>query len=207
VSAWHVYSRPVHRRLAIVLRTIIETLVKPFFTPRFVKFAVVGASGVVVNLGVLALLKALRLHINLASALAIEISLLSNFLVNHAWTFRDRRQGAAGFLGQALRFHLVCLIGAGIQFLVFVVMNMVWLLTLFDAETVTRYHMAADSWNQRWLWRPFVDPPAVGDWVYLSQLVGIACGTFWNYLLSFYWTFAARRDLVREIQSGEDHGT
>jgi putative flippase GtrA len=193
--------------MGTMMGTMIDKLVRPFFTPRFVKFAAVGASGVMVNLGSLALLKSVGLQINMAAALAIEISILSNFLINYAWTFRDKREDAASFLGQALRFHLVCLIGAGIQLLVFVIMNMVWLLTMFDIDAVTRYHMAADSWTERWLWRPFVEPPAVGDWVYVSQLMGIACGTFWNYLLNFYWTFAARHQLVREIQSGEDHGT
>lgn len=190
-----------------MLRVFIDKLVKPFFTQRFLKFATVGASGVVVNLAFLAVFKSLGVHINLASALAIEISLLSNFVINYAWTFRDRRGHAVGLLNQALRFHLVCLLGAAIQFLVFVVMNMVWLLLLFDVDTVTRYHMAADSWNERWLWHPFVDPPDVGNWVYVSQLMGIACGTFWNYLLSFYWTWAARHDLVRDIESGDRHGS
>lgn len=168
---------------------MIDRLVKPFLTPRFAKFAAVGASGVVVNLGFLSLFKSMGVQINLASALAIEISLLSNFFINYAWTFRDRRHGDMSIVSQGLRFHLVSLVGAAIQFLVFVVMNMIWLLTMFDHDIRFHYHSAAASFAERWLWHPFVDPPDVHRWVYLSQLIGIGCGMFWNYLLNFYWTW------------------
>lgn len=174
------------------MRAIIKALVNPFFTPRFLKFAAVGASGVVVNLAVLGALEAAGVQINVASAVAIEVSVVSNFLIHYAWTFRDRRDHRAGFLAQCLRFHMVCLVGAAIQFLVFVAANMVWLITVADAATVARYHHATSGWLERWLWHPLVQPPQVGRWVYLSQLIGIACGTGWNYLLNFYWTWAER---------------
>lgn len=175
-----------------MLRAAVHTLILPFFSRRFLKFAVVGASGVVVNLGCLALLRPLGVHINLASALAIEVSLLSNFCVNHLWTFGDSREHA-GLLVQALRFHVVCLGGAAIQFLCFVVMNMVWLLLLHDIEARTAYLSVASTWTERWLWRPVVSPPDVGAWVFLSQLIGIGGGMVWNYLLNFYWTWSVHK--------------
>lgn len=153
------------------------------------QFATVGASGVVVNLACLSLFKALRVHINAASALAIEISLLSNFVINYAWTFRDRRADAGGILLQAWRFHLVCLIGAAVQFLSFVALNVVWLHLFHDAQVVADYYAGQASWLERWLWHPLWHPPDVGNWVYLSQLLGIGAGTAWNYLLNFYWTW------------------
>jgi putative flippase GtrA len=173
-------------------RDILDILIRPFFTRRFLKFAMVGASGVVVNLASLALFRALGAHINLASALAIELSLLSNFLVNHLWTFGDSRAHTR-LLTQALRFHLVCLGGAAIQFATFVVMNMVWLFLLHDAEVRHVYLSVASTWSERWLWRPFVAPPDVGNWVFLSQLFGIGCGMVWNYLLNFYWTWSVHK--------------
>lgn len=143
----------------------------------------------VVNLAFLSLFKALDVHINAASALAIEVSLLSNFFINYAWTFRDRRAEAGGMLRQAWRFHVVCLVGAGVQFLCFVAFNVVWLHAAFDAGAVAAYHAGQDSFVTRWLWHPLWEPPAVGNWVYLSQLLGIGVGTAWNYLLNFYWTW------------------
>ncbi len=176
-----------------MLKLVTDRFIRPFLTRRFLKFAVVGASGVVVNLAFLALFRVIGVQINLSSALAIEVSLLSNFFINYLWTFRDTRQ-SGGIVTRGVRFHLVSLIGAGIQFAVFVVMNMVWLHAAFDAESRAGYHAGAGSWVERWLWHPLVDPPEVGRWVYLSQLFGIGCGMFWNYLLNFYWTFAAHRE-------------
>lgn len=179
-----------------MLRAAFDALIRPFFTRRFLKFALVGASGVAVNLACLALLRALRVQINLASALAIELSLLSNFLINHAWTFGDA--GAHGsFLARALRFHVVCLGGAVLQFTSFVILNMVWLFLLHDAEARFVYLSASETWVERWLWRPFVSPPDVGSWVFLSQLLGIGCGMVWNYLLNFYWTWSVHERNAR----------
>jgi putative flippase GtrA len=59
----------------------------------FVKFNIVGLSGVAVNEGVFLLLRNLGLFYLYASALAIEISITTNFFLNDLWTFRDRRSG------------------------------------------------------------------------------------------------------------------
>lgn len=187
-----------------MLRVAIDSLIRPFFTRRFLKFALVGASGVVVNLAFLALFRALRVHVNLASALAIELSLLSNFLINRLWTFGDARAGS-GFLAQALRFHVVCLGGAALQFTSFVALNMVWLFLLHDAEARLAYLSASQTWAERWLWRPFVSPPEVGAWVFLSQLLGIGAGMVWNYLLNFYWTWSVHRRPPRAAPAERSH--
>jgi len=62
----------------------------------FIKFGIVGAIGVVVNEGLLILLyQSMGVYLLAASAIAIEISILSNFVLNDLWTFRDRRSGKA----------------------------------------------------------------------------------------------------------------
>ena len=54
------------------------------------KFAVVGTSGVVINLGMLyAIVEGLGLNYMVAGVLAIEASILSNFYFNDRWTFHD----------------------------------------------------------------------------------------------------------------------
>lgn len=87
---------------------------KHFLTARMVKFAVVGASGVLVNMGLLYLLteKAL-LDYRLAGILAIETSILTNFLFNDVWTWRDRQKSP--FPVRMLKYHL----SAGITALLF----------------------------------------------------------------------------------------
>jgi dolichol-phosphate mannosyltransferase len=85
---------------------------------RLLKFLAVGASGIVVNQGLLFLLKEFgRLALSVASPIAIEASIISNFLLNDAFTFHDRRTGGAGsFLGRLGKFNLVSLAGAAINF-------------------------------------------------------------------------------------------
>jgi putative flippase GtrA len=175
--------------LPLALRSRI---LKPFLSGRFMKFAAVGASGVFVNLGSLAFLRWLGVHTNLASALAIELSILSNFTINHVWTFGDRREAGVSLFRHGARFHLVSLGGGTLQFLVFVAMNVAWLLLFGDSSAIAAYQAGANTWIGRWIWQPFVSPPDVGPLVYLSQMFGIGAATVWNYLLNFYWTWATR---------------
>ena len=56
----------------------------------FVRFCLTGMSGIVVNLGSFQLLIGLGVHELLASPVAIELSIVSNFLINNYWTFGDR---------------------------------------------------------------------------------------------------------------------
>lgn len=58
---------------------------------RILRFGLVGLSGVAVNLGVLLGLAHLGVETHLATIFAIETSVVTNFLLNDAWTFRDRR--------------------------------------------------------------------------------------------------------------------
>ncbi len=84
---------------------------------RFVKFALVGASGILVNEGVLWLLhEVANLPLALANGLSIETSIITNYTLNDLITFRDRRKAGAGqFFKRLGRFNLVSLIGAGIN--------------------------------------------------------------------------------------------
>ena len=56
----------------------------------FIKFCVTGTSGVFVNLGSFHLLTQFGVHRYLASPIAIELSIISNFVINNYWTFADR---------------------------------------------------------------------------------------------------------------------
>jgi len=60
---------------------------------RFLKFSLVGGAGVVVNNGLLWLLvEFTALPFYFCSLVAIEASILGNFLLNDMWTWRDRRE-------------------------------------------------------------------------------------------------------------------
>jgi putative flippase GtrA len=73
---------------------------------RWGKFNAVGAMGMLVQLAALALFNRWSGgHYLLASAAAIEITLLHNFLWHLHYTWRDRREGTT-WLGPCVRFHL-----------------------------------------------------------------------------------------------------
>ena len=87
------------------------------FTPsywiRFIKFNTVGISGVVVNEGILLLLTLSGTYYLYASAVAIEASIISNFILNDFWTFRDRRHGH--IVARLAKFNGLMLIGLGVN--------------------------------------------------------------------------------------------
>lgn len=73
---------------------------------RWIRFNLVGAMGMGVQLGALALLSRCDGgHYLLASAAAVEFAVLHNFAWHLRVTWPDRRAGAA-VLGQLTRFHL-----------------------------------------------------------------------------------------------------
>jgi dolichol-phosphate mannosyltransferase len=88
---------------------------------QFVKFCLVGGSGVVVDMAVLYLLadpKTLVWNVTMAKVCAAEAAMLNNFLWNELWTFRDagkREQG--GVVRRLLCFNAIC--GIGIALAVF----------------------------------------------------------------------------------------
>jgi dolichol-phosphate mannosyltransferase len=80
-----------------------------FFTPRLLKFGVVGASGVIVNMGFLYIfVEFVKLPYFIASLIAIELSIVSNFSINLVWTWRDRAKEVS-FWTKIFRYH----VGAG----------------------------------------------------------------------------------------------
>ena len=160
----------------------------PFFSSKFLKFCTVGASGVIVNLGVLAILRAFDMRSSFASAWAIEVSILSNFVMNELWTFRDQRDEGT-VLARAGRFQLVSLVGAAIQWSVFLIANLGCLWWLSGSEAIESYFAAGDAGFAGSAKRLIMEPPDVGHWIYLSQIVGIGVATVWNYLANFYWTW------------------
>jgi len=95
---------------------------------RLIRFCFVGASGTIVNLAVLIMLvQAFRVSPPVAFVAALEVSIVSNFFLNHFYTFRaavtspkSKRHDSAGILlSKLFRYNLVALGGAAISFIVF----------------------------------------------------------------------------------------
>jgi dolichol-phosphate mannosyltransferase len=127
---------------------------------RFVKFCLVGGSGVVVNLGVYWLLTRFANmsgnYLNaLALSIAFEASVISNFTLNDFFTFTDRKSKSTGnFFIRFLKFNLFSLVGYGIQ--------QAALLLFFNVL----------GWNDL-----------------IAVTIGIIIATIWNYVANSWWTW------------------
>jgi dolichol-phosphate mannosyltransferase len=89
----------------------------------FVKFAIVGASGVLVNECVLIALHGYGFHLLVCSIVAIELSILSNFVLNNAWTFGG--EGSKTLLRKLGCFQVISIAGALINIIVLSSLTMV----------------------------------------------------------------------------------
>ncbi len=119
---------------------------------RFLRFALVGLSGVVVDLSIFYLLNdpsTLGWGLTRSKAIAAQMAIINNFLWNDCWTFSDlarRQPGWAARLRRFLKFNLICLAG--------LVLNILVLNFLFNVLGVNRY---------------------------LANLMAIALVTLWNF--------------------------
>ncbi len=124
---------------------------------RFLKFCVVGASGTIVNLGLLALFtEVFGLFYIFSAAISYETSILTNFAFNEIWTFRDQRSpGVKSVLSRLLKFNLVSAGGLAIHMAILSFLTeVVGLFYFFSAIFAIA---GAVLWNFniniRWTWR------------------------------------------------------
>jgi dolichol-phosphate mannosyltransferase len=141
---------------------------------RFLKFCVVGVSGIAVNLffvwlGNILLFAALddKVKTPLAYGLGIVVSIFTNFLLNALWTWSDVRQkGAAQFFSRLLKYYVVSAVAGVIQFAIS--NGLAFFMKLHVLSGQAELHVA---------------------WKLLFALVGIAVGTLINFFMNHYWTF------------------
>jgi len=106
------FNTRVHGKSKLSLRDQIEFLfniakIRFRKSKEFIKFCVVGGSGIIVNIGLYVVLtRSWNTMYYLASPIAIESSILWNFLWNNIWTFRER-EANANWMTRLIRFHTV----------------------------------------------------------------------------------------------------
>jgi len=88
------------------LGLLVAKLSKDVISPRFLMFAMVGASGVVVHLAILRSL--LHLGFSWAQTLAAIGAMTSNYLINNAVTYRDRRLKGLKLISGYIKFCVLC---------------------------------------------------------------------------------------------------
>ncbi len=149
-----------------MIRALWQRVVTPE-RQRFIRFAVVGVSGVVVNLGFVALGRlafaeaAPAARDFLSSGLGIVVSIFTNFILNDYWTWGDRKKGTRrrDFLLRMAAYYAGAAFAAGLQFATF---------ALFYS--------------------------GFGVDVYIAQLVGIALGTVVNYVINNRLVFRDKQE-------------
>jgi dolichol-phosphate mannosyltransferase len=100
----------------------------------FIEFAIVGASGVVVNLGILTLLLLSGAPLQISVAVAILVSMLTNFILNRRITFSYAREG--NFWLQMAGFFVGSSFGAMVNYVV-------TMLLLYEFPALLRLPQAA----------------------------------------------------------------
>ncbi len=133
---------------------------------RFVKFGLVGGSGVIVNEGLLYACTALAgMDYRMASPIAIECAIVNNFLWNYLWTWGDRKTGSRRSMAYTLfKFNVSSIVTA-------LIVNY-GLLVLLTEVVHVNYHI-----------------PNVPNY-YVSNLIAIGFGTVINFIFGHFWSFA-----------------
>jgi dolichol-phosphate mannosyltransferase len=88
----------------------------------FLKFAAVGLCGVAVNLSIFIFLTQMGLSKYIASPLAIEVSIINNFLLNNYWTFKHRN-ASGHILLKGLKFKSVSLLALTVSYTSFLLLD------------------------------------------------------------------------------------
>ncbi len=86
---------------------------------RIFKFIIVGALGILVNEGLLYLLVKSKIPIYISSLIAIELSLIHNFLWNYFWTFKKR----SPFLRSLIKYHMLWFTGGITNYVVLLILT------------------------------------------------------------------------------------
>jgi dolichol-phosphate mannosyltransferase len=133
-------SKVTWRQYLEYLQHLIKLRFSLWPVTRFLRFGMVGLSGVFVNLGVLYLLReVLKVGLTRSTIFSSEIAIINNFLWNDLWTFGDisrQQQGKRKRFRRLLKFNLVCLTGLILNVLIVNLLFNVFHLNEYLAELI-----------------------------------------------------------------------
>lgn len=121
---------------------------------KFIKFGIVGFSGVIANLGILYLLTNTGLYYVISGAISIEASLLTNFTLNRFWTFKEEAKHV-NMKKAIVKDHITRTVGAIIQMSCLYVFTEIF--AIYYLFSMTIGIIASILWNFagniRWVWK------------------------------------------------------
>lgn len=144
-------------------------LTNPRERTRFLRFAVVGIIGAVVDFGVANVLTLMGMHLAAAGTISFICAILSNFTWNHFWTYPDST--SKPLMRQLAEFSTVSVVGLAIRlpilkFLAPVIYTMVSKLPL--RLTVLSPEQLSNN---------------------LTLALAVIVVMFWNFFVNRYWTY------------------
>lgn len=138
---------------------------------RFLRFAVVGIFGAVVDFGTFNLLtNLLRISVVAASVLSFVAAIISNFTWNRYWTYPDSR--SKGVSQQLAQFTIVSVAGLAIRTPIIAVLES----PLRRLFTYLPFMPVG-----------FVSASFLGN--NLSLALAVVVVMFWNFFINRYWTY------------------
>ena len=156
-----IFKDRVKGKSKLTLRDQIEFLVSITkityrYSEDFIRYCLVGLVGMLVNIGAYLLLnRYFQIPLQTASLIAIEASIVSNFLLNNYWTFKTRPKKLS-MIRRMLNFH----IAAGISGLLFYYLFFLLLTTVLGINDVLSILLATTTGtisnytiNSLWTWR------------------------------------------------------
>jgi putative flippase GtrA len=146
----------------------VASLKDPIEQKRFIKFALVGCSGAVVDFGVFNLLASLlSVNSTISQAVSFTLAVINNFIWNRLWTYPETRKSS--LLKPFLQFGIVNVIGLGIRTVLF---------TLIEPQMIRLSEYVLSGKNYATI---------IGHNLTLALLILIVM--LWNYFANRYWTF------------------
>jgi dolichol-phosphate mannosyltransferase len=136
---WRQYVEYLNHLARLRSRGRVARLKKKLKLPitQFIRFGLVGLSGVFVDMAILYLLSdptTLALGLTKSKLVAAEMAIINNFFWNDRWTFGDISSHQKGWkkkLKRLLKFNLICILGLTI--------NIILLNTFFNIFGINRY--------------------------------------------------------------------
>lgn len=139
-------------------------------TKRFIKFAVVGLSGTVVDFTIFNLcISLLQFNPVTASVCSFTLAVVNNFIWNRNWTYPESKSTSIG--PQLIKFSVISVIGLIIR------------TPLFSYLEHPIIKLAENTVNPDF----FLTPATIGH--NISLAIAIVVVLFWNYFANRFWTY------------------
>lgn len=145
-------------------------LTNPRERTRFLRFAVVGIIGAVVDFGTFNLLNGLfGVPAVWASVISFSAAIISNFTWNRFWTYPDSRSKRLSV--QLVEFMVISLVGLAIRTPLFAFLDKV-LLVILSSSGIEVIGLSAEFIGHN-----------------LALAISVVVVMFWNFFVNRYWTY------------------